>query len=230
MLRRAQHLIDASGLLPAIEPVLHAATGTPRLFPARALLTGLALHALRQEEMHLTKVASSLAQLSPSARRDLGLSDLGDEGVTYRMVWHAYDRLTAAMEAGTLTIPHNHPAPYLDRWTGEILCPADCPQEVLTPDTFQQRLLAASAPASVALSPRSRSTPPTTRPGPAALLVQHPRRRPRPPTPGTHQEDHRQKRKNQQRRQTRPPPGQRTRLAAHRTRRPCPEHPGPRRP
>ncbi len=152
LLRRAQHLIDASGLLPAAEAILHAPTGTPRLFPARALLTGLALHALRQEEMHLTKVTATLSQLSPSAQQALGLADLGDEGVSYRMVWHAYDRLVTALETGTLTVPHNHPGPFADYRTGELLCPRDCPQATITPDAFQQRLLAASIPAGVTLS------------------------------------------------------------------------------
>ncbi|MGW6456860.1 hypothetical protein ACWF94_13210, partial [Streptomyces sp. NPDC055078] len=47
--------------LPAVEAALHHRTGAPREFTARALLTGLAVHALRLEEMHLTRVLDTLA-------------------------------------------------------------------------------------------------------------------------------------------------------------------------
>ncbi|MET8682350.1 hypothetical protein ABZW18_33505 [Streptomyces sp. NPDC004647] len=51
-LRRAHVLVERSGLLPAVEAHLHADIGAPREFTARSLLIGLAVHALRQGEMH----------------------------------------------------------------------------------------------------------------------------------------------------------------------------------
>lgn len=73
-LRRAELLIDDSGLFPAVEALLHHQVGAPREFTARALLTGLAVHALLLEEMHLTRVLDTLAELPLAARRKLGLT------------------------------------------------------------------------------------------------------------------------------------------------------------
>lgn len=145
--RRALVLADRSGLLAAVEAQLHASTGAPREFTARTLLVTLATHALRLEEMHLTKVLETLDELSVSARRDLGLT--GE--ATYRMLWYAFTRLVTALEANTLAIPHNHPQ--ADRTTGEILpCRDDCPYEPISTSAFIGRLLDASLPETLPLS------------------------------------------------------------------------------
>ncbi|MFI0772983.1 hypothetical protein ACH4TQ_50450 [Streptomyces sp. NPDC021218] len=143
-LRRATLLVDRSGLLPAVEAALHHHTGAPREFTARALLTGLAVHALRLEEMHLTKILDTLADLPDTARRDLGLT--GE--ATYPMLWHAYTLLVHTLETGTLAIPHNHPHPPAGPVTGTpARCPnQDCPHEPITITTFAGRLLDASLP------------------------------------------------------------------------------------
>ncbi|AGP54221.1 integrase core domain-containing protein [Streptomyces rapamycinicus] len=113
------------------------------------MLTGLAVHALRLEEMHLTKVLHTLAELPHTARRDLGLTGQA----TYRMLWHAYTRLSHALETGTLAIPHNHPhpptAPDGDPAADgkHTPCPhQDCPYEPITLSALTGRLLDASLP------------------------------------------------------------------------------------
>lgn len=146
--RRAKLLVERSGLLPAVEAHLHAATGAPREFTARALLVGLATHGLRQGEMHLTKILHTLGELPSSARRELGLPHDVD---TYRMLWHAFTRLVDALQDGTLAIPHNHPE--ADTVAGEVLpCPNDCPHQPISLSTFTGRLLHASLPESLELT------------------------------------------------------------------------------
>ncbi|WP_329032431.1 hypothetical protein OIE71_06140 [Streptomyces sp. NBC_01725] len=144
-LRRAQLLIDRSGLFPAVEAVLHHHVGKPREFTARALLTGLAVHALLLEEMHLTRVLDTLAELSLAARRELGLTSRA----SYRMLWHAYTLLIRALDTGTLATPHNHPhhqagAPDSDERVPP--CPDGCPYEPISLSEFVGRLLDASLP------------------------------------------------------------------------------------
>ncbi|WP_201772103.1 hypothetical protein, partial [Streptomyces clavuligerus] len=147
-LRRAGLLVERSGLLPAVEAALHHQVGAPRKFTARALLTGLAVHALRLEEMHLTRILTTFDDLPPSARRDLGLSG----PVTYRMLWHAYTVLVRALDNGTLAVPHHHPGHQAGTGAGAAPggpghCPvAGCPYEPVTVSTFTGRLLNASLP------------------------------------------------------------------------------------
>lgn len=145
--RRARVLVDRSGLLPAVEAQLHAGTGAPREFTARALLVTLATHALRLEEMHLTRVLETLGDLPATARRELGLRD----EATYRMVWYAFTRLVDALETGTLATPHDHPR--ANRATGEVLpCRAGCPYEPISTSAFIGRLLDASLPEALPLT------------------------------------------------------------------------------
>ncbi|MGW6310002.1 transposase [Streptomyces niveus] len=144
-LRRAQLLIKRSGLLPAVEAVLHHQVGKPREFTARALLTGLAVHALLLEEMHLTRVLDTLAELPYTARRKLGLTD----EPSYRMLWHAYTLLTRALDTGTLATPHNHPHHQTDPASPDEplpSCPDGCPYEPISLSEFAGRLLDASLP------------------------------------------------------------------------------------
>ncbi|MFF2375034.1 transposase [Streptomyces xiamenensis] len=146
--RRATVMVERSGLLPAVHACLHAATGAPRAFTARALLVALATHAIRQGDIHLTKVLATLAELPPSARHQLGLARDAD---TYRMLWHAFTRLVQAIEDGTLATPHNHLD--VDTRTGEIPpCAADCPHQVISLSVFTGRLLASSLPDSLGLT------------------------------------------------------------------------------
>ncbi|MGW6773003.1 transposase [Streptomyces sp. NPDC055037] len=147
-LRRAQLLIKRSGLLPAVEAVLHHQVGKPREFTARALLTGLAVHAMLLEEMHLTRVLDTLAGLPLTARRNLGLTD----EPSYRMLWHAYTLLTRALDAGTLATPHNHPLRRASSEEEPVSCPDECPYEPISISEFTGRLLDASLPEGLPLS------------------------------------------------------------------------------
>ncbi|MEV7866147.1 hypothetical protein AB0P17_08605 [Streptomyces sp. NPDC088124] len=147
-LRRAQLLVDRSGLLPAVEAALHHQVGAPREFTARALLTGLAVHALRLEEMHLTRVLDTIAGLPPAALRDLGLT--GE--ATYRMLWHAYTFLIRALETGTLATPHNHPQQPPRAGEPSAPCPGSCPHMPVSIGEFAGRLLDASLPESFPLT------------------------------------------------------------------------------
>ncbi|NEA59271.1 hypothetical protein G3I60_35205 [Streptomyces sp. SID13666] len=145
--RRATLLVDRCGLLPAVRDALHCEVGAPREFTARALLVGLAVHALRLEDMHLTKVLDTLTELPGHAQKALGLS--GE--ATYRMVWHAFTRLIDALQAGTLATAHNHP--WVNRTTGELSpCPKACPYEAITTTVFIARLLDASLPETMPLT------------------------------------------------------------------------------
>ncbi|MFE4533633.1 hypothetical protein ACFRKB_01010 [Streptomyces scopuliridis] len=144
-LRRAELLIERSGLFPAVEAVLHHQVGKPREFTARALLTGLAVHALLLEEMHLTRVLDTLAELPLAARRKLGLTSRA----SYRMLWHAYTLLIRALDTDTLITPHNHPSqqarsPGLNERVPP--CPDGCPYEPISLSEFVGRLLDASLP------------------------------------------------------------------------------------
>ncbi|MFF2923339.1 hypothetical protein ACFVTP_13200 [Streptomyces celluloflavus] len=141
-LRRAALLVDRSGLLPAVEAALHHQVGAPREFTARALLTGLAVHALRLEEMHLTRVLDTIADLPRTARSGLGLSGRA----TYRMLWHAYTLLIRALDNGTLATPHNHPEQPTPPGEHPVPCPDGCPHEPISVSAFAGRLLDSSLP------------------------------------------------------------------------------------
>ncbi|MFF2945710.1 hypothetical protein ACFVSQ_38345 [Streptomyces niveus] len=142
---QAQLLIDRSGLFPAVEAALRHHVGKPRESTARALLTGLAVHALLLEEMHLTRVLDTLAELPLAARCELGLTSRA----SYRMLWHAYTLLIRALDTGTLATPHNHPhhqAGSPDSDERVLPCPDGCPYEPISLSEFVGRLLDASLP------------------------------------------------------------------------------------
>lgn len=150
-LRRAHLMVDRSGLFPAVEAVLHHQVGKPREFTAKALLTGLAVHALLLEEMHLTRVLDTLADLSHTARGKLGLTT----PASYRMLWYAYTRLIHALDTGTLTTPHNHPNHQAGSPGSEervAPCPDDCPYQPISLSEFVGRLLDASLPEGLPLT------------------------------------------------------------------------------
>lgn len=95
--RRACAVVDESGVLPAVESLVHAQTGRRRQFTARALLVGLILHSIRgAKTMVLTEVVETLSDLTPSQRQQLGL--VSDLNITYAMVWHGFDKLASALD------------------------------------------------------------------------------------------------------------------------------------
>ena len=119
--RRANAVVDQSELLPIVEHTLHATTGRPREFTARALMVCLLMHAFNGDSMVLTEAVETASHLTPSQRRELGLND-----VTYPMLWEAFRNVAKAFANGGLPIPG----------TGEAL----------TAQVFADRLIAASLP------------------------------------------------------------------------------------
>ncbi len=131
---------------------LESRTRRRRELPGRALLIGLAWHAvLTGADMHLTGVAALLGRASAEQARELGVRrQTSDQPVSYRQVEDTFGKLIRAAVAG-LVVPHDHEL--ADRRTGEVLpCPGPaggCRHQVLTLDDIAARLLAASLPPSV---------------------------------------------------------------------------------
>lgn len=120
--RRANAVTDRSELLPIVEHTLHAATGRPREFTARAMMVCFFMHAFKGESMILTEAVETASELTPSQKWELGLND-----ITYPMLWEAFTQVAKAFENGGLPIPGT--------------------DAVLTAQVFADRLIAASLPA-----------------------------------------------------------------------------------
>lgn len=145
--RRAVALVDRSGLAGAVEDALVSSTGRRRELSGRALLIGLAWHAVSTgADMHLTGVAALLGRANDEQARELGVH----RRVSYRQVEDTFRKLVRAAVVG-LVVPHDHEL--ADRSTGEVLpCPGragGCRFQELTLDDVAARLLAASLPAAV---------------------------------------------------------------------------------
>lgn len=145
--RRAVAVVDRSGLAGPVADALTSSTGRRRQLPGRALLIGLAWHAvLTGADMHLTGVAALLGRASPEQARELGVH----RRVSYRQVEDSFGKLVRAAVAG-LVVPHDHePA---DWRTGEVLPRpgrrGGCRFAELTLDDVAARLVAASLPPSM---------------------------------------------------------------------------------
>ena len=146
--RRAVAVVDRSGLAPVVERALASQTGRRRELTGRAMLIGLAWHAISTgANMHLTAVAALLGGANDEQAQVLGTH----RRVSYRQVEDTFGKLVRAALAG-LVVPHDHDL--ADLVTGEVLpCPGragGCRHEELTLDDVAARLLAASLPGSVA--------------------------------------------------------------------------------
>lgn len=120
--KRSVAMIDASGLVSAVDRVLNAVTGRPRICTGRAFLVSMSMHGVTGGQMVLTTAAAkTVAKFTPSQLRELGLS----APPTYNMLWDAFRKITAALEAGTVT---------------------DDDGTTVTADQFAVRIIAASIP------------------------------------------------------------------------------------
>lgn len=119
--KRSVAIIDASGLTSAVDRALNATTGRPRIFTGRAFLVSMAMHGVTGGQMLLTTAAKTVATFTPSQLRELGLS----APPTYNMLWDAFRKFTAALDAGTVT---------------------DDDGTTITADQFTDRIIAASIP------------------------------------------------------------------------------------
>lgn len=119
--KRSVAMIDASGLVPAVDRVLNAVTGRPRIFTGRAFLVSMSMHGVVAGQMLLTASAKTAAKFTPSQLRELGLS----APPTHSMLWDAYTKIVDALIDGTVT---------------------DDDGTTITADQFMDRVIAASIP------------------------------------------------------------------------------------
>ncbi|MEZ0579140.1 hypothetical protein [Nocardioides sp. MH1] len=105
--REVETLIDASGIVALLDPLLPTG-GRPRTLPLRTLLVGIGLTAAGNTALYLNRIHTILTALPGAARRRLGITTTDTRGrehtLTLRQVEHLYDQLAKLLDAS----PHFH--------------------------------------------------------------------------------------------------------------------------
>lgn len=126
--RRVEKLIDSSGIVEVLEPLLPAG-GRHRDLSLRTLLVGLGLTAAGNSSLYLKTVHAILLALPVGTRRRLGVSWTDAHGreqhLTLRRVEHLYGHLAALVDGSEhFSLPTPPEAPEgVDPLTGEVLDP-----------------------------------------------------------------------------------------------------------
>lgn len=114
-------------------------TGPKRRVPFRALIIGMLYYCLMysRQDVHLSKIADELEQLTSAQKQLLGL--IG--GVTKKNLWLTFDSLVKSLPDA----PESHDHPLVDETTGEIPpCGHSCQSISTTVDAFVNHLIGAS--------------------------------------------------------------------------------------
>jgi hypothetical protein len=97
-LQIARQIIEKSGVLPALSPLLEKGIGRPRTLPLQAFLVAAQLNALhRHHQGHLIEIARILNAMSPEQRASLGIGEW-DPSETYDRVERLFVVLCKALE------------------------------------------------------------------------------------------------------------------------------------
>lgn len=143
-LTREQALNAACTIVDRVEwpeclDALEVRRGPKRRVPFRALIVGMLYYCLlyNRENVHLSKIADELEQLTPAQKQRLEL--IG--GVTKKNLWLTFDSLAKALPDN----PERHDHPAVIPSTGEIpACKVTCQPVPTTVDAFVNQLISAS--------------------------------------------------------------------------------------
>lgn len=118
--RRARAIVHKSGVLPALEALLHKNVGAPRVFTAEAAQVLLLAHGQTpQHRMHYTALYHRARGLTVAQRRSVGIPT--GATITYRMVESTYSRIAAAWRDGGLPVPGEDRAMTADEYATRLL-------------------------------------------------------------------------------------------------------------
>lgn len=97
---RANAVVERSGALEVLGPLVRSGVGRPATLPLRALLVGCLLNAsARHHRGHLAEVARVLNAMSDRQRASLGICG-HDPGQTYNRLDRLFNKLCRVLEAG----------------------------------------------------------------------------------------------------------------------------------
>jgi hypothetical protein len=127
-LQIACRVVDSTGVVPVLTPLLDAEVGRRRTISVRGLLVACQLHALaRHHRAHLVEVARTINAMTAEQRASLGIVK-HDPAETYDRVDRLFNKLCAVLDAGHVVDGRRVDA----RWLANRLAAAAVPAEFRT--------------------------------------------------------------------------------------------------